>query len=259
MFILPNNILCGYCDCSEFGTLDVSPKREVSKYEIEFYLENGNTTTTNDRTYKIKKHYVQIAKPGQTRHSVLPFQTAYLKFNVTGDIAEKLNNANEYFCSSHPGLMYDMLKEIILLNESNNSILLYSKILAFIDLVLSDSEIPAPRNGKNYKIISNAKKYIETNFDKSINLEHIADSVHLSPIHFHNIFTEATGISPHKYLINCRIENAKKLLWDTEIPISVVAEKSGLGCQQYLNKIFKKETGLTPAKYRKNCQENYML
>ena len=259
MLVLPNNILCGYCDCSEFGTLAISPIRKVSKYEIEFYLENGKTTMTNDMVYEIKKHYVQIAKPGQVRHSVLPFQTAYLKFNVTGEIAKKLDTANEYFCSSHPGLMYDLLNEIILLNESNNSLLLYSKILSFLDLVFSDSEIPASRNGKNYKIISTAKKYIEENFDKSIKLEHIADSVHLSPIHFHNIFTEATGLSPHKYLISCRIENAKKLLWNAEIPITVVAEKSGFGCQQYLNKIFKKETGFTPASYRKIYQENYML
>ena len=90
-------------------------------------------------------------------------------------------------------------------------------------------------------------------------LSDIAEAVHLSPIHFHNIFTEGAGISPHKYLINCRIENAKKLLWDTEIPISDVAEKSGFGCQQYLNKIFKSETGLTPATYRKNFQDNYEL
>ncbi len=41
MFTLPENITCGYCDCSEFGTLKVSSKRTVTKYEIEFYLEDG--------------------------------------------------------------------------------------------------------------------------------------------------------------------------------------------------------------------------
>ena len=50
------------------------------------------------------------------------------------------------------------------------------------------------------------------NFHKQIKLKDIADSVHLSEIYFHNIFTESIGISPHQYLINCRIENAKKLL-----------------------------------------------
>ena len=78
-------------------------------------------------------------------------------------------------------------------------------------------------------------------------------------IYFHNIFTESVGISPHQYLIDCRIENAKKLLWNSDISICEVAEKSGFGCQQYLNKVFKKETGITPVSYRKTFQQNYSL
>jgi len=259
MLLLPDNISCGYYDCSEHGSLKVSPKRKVLKYEIEFYLEDGKTTTTDDKTYEIKKNYIQIAKPGQIRYSLLPFQTAFLKFDATGEIAERLNNCTEYFCSSHSASIYNMLKEIMLLNESCNSLLLYSKILSFIDLVLSDSKIPESKNGKNYKIISQAKRYIEENYDKSIKLKDIANSVHISPIYFHNLFSDATGISPHQHLINCRIDNAKKLLWNAEIPISVIAEKTGFGCQQYLNKIFKQMTGITPAAYRKKCQENYIL
>ena len=259
MLCLPENIYCGYCDCSEFGTLTISPPRRVTKYEIEFYLEDGKTTTSDDRTYHIKKHHVQIAKPGQVRHSVLPFQTAFLKFSVDGEIASRLDSATEYFCSSHPNQMYDMLKEIILLNESGDTMRLQGKILLFLDLVLSDSRIPASRNGENYGIISDAKGFIKANFAEPIRLEDISAAVHLSPIYFHNIFTEATGISPHKYLINVRIDNAKKLLWDTEIPLSVIGDQSGFGCQQYFSKVFKKETGLSPAAYRRSCQGNYMI
>ena len=112
---------------------------------------------------------------------------------------------------------------------------------------------------KNKLLVEDAKRYIEDNFDKQIKLKDIADSVHLSEIYFHNIFTESIGISPHQYLINCRIENVKKLLWNTNIPICEVAEKAGLGCQQYLNKVFKRETNMTPAAYRKLCQKNYIL
>ena len=79
MLSLPGNINCGYCDCSEFGELKKSPKRTVELFEIEFYLEDGFTTTTDDKVYQIKKNYIQIAKPGQIRHSVLPFKTAFLR------------------------------------------------------------------------------------------------------------------------------------------------------------------------------------
>lgn len=259
MLSLPENISCGYFDCSEFGSLNVSPNRTVTKYEIEFYLEDGKTTTTDNRTYEIKKDYIQIAKPGQIRHSELPFRTAYLKFNVSGEIADKLESIPEYFRSSHPQCIYNKIDEIILLNEGENKLLLHSRLLSLLNLVLFDADIPTARNGKNYEIIAKAKRYIEANFENQIKLKDIANSVHLSEIYFHNIFNESVGISPHQYLIDCRIENAKKLLWDTEIPICEVAEKSGFGCQQYLNKVFKKETGTTPASYRKSFQQNYSL
>ena len=258
MLILPENITCGYFDASEFDMLSVSPKRKVTKFEIEFYLEDAKTTTCNGKIYEIKKHHIQIAKPGQIRYSELPFRTAYVKFDVKGEIAERLLNIPEYFRSSHPEKIYHKIDEIILLSESNNAILLHSRLLSLLNLIFFDAGIPQNRSGKNYKIIATAKRYIEDNFDKQIKLKDIADSVHLSEIYFHNIFTESIGISPHQYLINCRIENAKKLLWNTNIPICDVAEKAGFGCQQYLNKVFKRETDMTPAAYRKLCQKNYI-
>lgn len=259
MLTLPENISCGFFDCSIFGDLAVSPERITTKYEIEFYFEDGKTTTTDNRTYHIKKNYIQIAKPNQTRHSSLPFRTIYLKFHASGEIAEELDKATGFFCSSHPRSVYDKMEELILLNESDNTLLLHSKILSLLDLILKDAKIPSARNGKSSQIVSDAKRFIEANFAKPIKLSDVADSVHLSHIHFHNVFTDSTGITPHQYIIDCRIDKAKKLLWDTDIPICVVAEECGFGCQQYLNKIFKKETGSTPAAYRKTCQQNYIL
>lgn len=256
---LPANVTCGYFDCSKFRTLEVSPKRTVTKYEIEFYLEDGKTTTIDNRTYEIKKDHVLIAKPDQVRYSELPFRTAYIKFTADGEIARRLEQIPEYFCSSHPQKIYDKIDEIILLNEVGNKLLFYSQLLSLLNLVLLDAGIPPYRNGNNYEIVVKAKRYIETNFEKPIKLKDIAASVHLSEIYFHNIFCETVGRSPHQYLIDCRIKNAKKLLWDTDIPICVVAEKSGFGCQQYFNKVFKMETGMTPASYRKSFLQNYSL
>ena len=259
MLSLPENIKCGYCDCSEFGGLTTSPKRLVNQYEIEFYLEDGFTTTADNNTYNIKRHFIQIATPGQIRHSVLPFSTAYLKFSVDGEMAEALSNAPKYFCSSHPLIILDLMKEIILLNETTNTILLHSKIVSLIHIILTDSKIPAERQGENYNVVSNAKRYMEAHYSQHITLKDIADSVHLSSIYFHNIFTSALGITPHQYLTNYRIEKVKEHLWNTQKSINEIAEITGFGCQQYLNKVFKKETGMTPAIYRKTFQKNYLL
>ncbi len=259
MITLPYNIVCGYYDCSEFGDLNISPKRKTAKFEIEFYLEDGLSTFADENEYIIKKHHIQIAKPNQVRYSRLPFKTMFLKFSAEGEIAEKLYNAPEYFRSSHPEKIIEKLDEIILLNENgNNELLLQSRLLSFLNLILYDSEIPKFQSGENYEIIAKAKRYIEANYKDSITLKDIANSVNLSPIYFHNIFTTACGLSPHDYLIACRITEAKKQLWNSSIPLELVAENCGFGCQQYFNKIFKKETGTTPGKYRKEIQQNYL-
>lgn len=259
MITLPYNIVCGYWDGKEFEGLNVSPKRTATKFEIEFYLKDGLSTFCDDKEYAIKKYHIQIAKPGQVRYSYLPFKTIYLKFSAKNDIAEMLLNATEYFLSSHPEKIIDKLNEIILLNEkADNQLLLQSRMLSFINLILYDSEIPKLQSGQNYEIISKAKRFIEANCKDSITLKDIAKSVNLSPIYFHNIFTAAVGKTPHEFLINCRIEKAKKQLWISDIPLDVVAENCGFGCQQYFNKIFKKQTGITPGKYRKDIQQNYL-
>ena len=128
----------------------------------------------------------------------------------------------------------------------------------YINLALYDSEIPNLQSGKNYEIISNAKRFIENNYKNSINLKDIADSVNLSPIYFHNIFTNACGVSPHDYLIDCRITEAKKQLWDSDKNLDFIAQNCGFGCAQYFSRIFKKITGITPGKYRKEVQQNYL-
>ena len=259
MIVLPKNIICGYFDCSEFKTLSVSPKRIATRYEIEFYLADGEYTYTNDKNYNIAKNYIHITKPGQERYSLLPFYTLFIKFDAVGDIAELLDSAPEHFCSSHPEVINNKLEEIIMLSENKNQLLLHSRVLSLLNLVLLDSKIPTSQNGKNYEIIQAAKRFIERNFNQPITLSNIANSVHLSETHFHNIFTTALGISPHQYLINCRIDNAKRLLWNAKIPITKIAEDTGFGCQQYFNKVFKKETGETPASYRKSFSSKYLL
>ena len=259
MLTLPYNITCGYFDCGEFGNRPVSPKRTATKFEIEFYLEDGHKTFADDKVYPIKKGYVQIAVPGQVRYSELPFKTMYLKFCADGNLAHRLLAAPAYFPSNHPEQTAELLEKIILENESaDNELLLHSHLLAFLNMVLRDSITPHLHSGQNYRIIKTAKQYMEQHYAECIQLSDIAASVNLSPIYFHTVFTAACGYTPHDFLIRKRIAESKKLLWDSSISIEKIAEACGFGCQQYFSKIFKKITGLPPGKYRKELKQQYL-
>lgn len=256
--ILPEQIDCGYFDGSAFLGKEVSDERLVEKFEIEFYLEDSKSFYINKRKYDIKKNHILIAKPGEFRYSELPFKTLYIKFYANELIEEMIKGLPDYFPVVRANRIKNLFEEYIELNEQAqpNILLTSSKLLSLIDYIVRDTK--NEDLNINYELIKKAKKFIEQNFCEKIGLDDIASSVNLSNTYFHNIFTAATGISPHRYLIDTRISNAKKLLWDPEISINEVAEKSGFGSQQYLNLIFKKETGVTPGKYRNDFLNRFL-
>lgn len=259
MLELPTQVECGYFDCGKFSGLKQSPRRRVEQFEVEFYLANGHTTVTNGRAFPILKNHIQIAKPGQERFSYLPFKTAFVKFFATGELAERLQKTPDYFCSSHPGRICSMLEEVILLSEQGESLRFYGHLLLLLEQILADAKIPAHRSGANYQSVAAAKAFMNRHLAEPIRLCDIAQSVHLSEIYFHRLFTEACGLTPHRYLLNCRLDCAKRLLWETEIGMGEIAVKSGFGCQQYFNKVFKQQLGMTPTEYRQAVWRKYTL
>lgn len=260
MFVLPTDLTAGSFDSRDHFGAHYSPERQVVRFEIEYYTEHGKETFVDGVGYPIRAGRVQIAKPGQHRYSRLPFRTRFLKFQAEGELAERLSSAPDFFESSHPERLCALFDEIILLNEAkSNELKLYAKLLSLLELVLYDARIPSEHSGASYALVARARRYIEAHATEPIALADVAREVSLSPSYFHTLFTGATGKTPHEYLLSCRIGAAKRLLWDTEIPIAEVAERAGFGTQQYFGRVFKTATGKTPGQYRKNAGENYYM
>lgn len=254
MLILPTNLICGSFHSQVFGDVTYSPKRTTQLFEIEFYTEDGQYAYADDRAFPIRKHHIQIKHPGQVCYSKLPFQTMYLKFAAEGTLAQRLLQAEEYFPCTQPEKAKSLLSKIILLHEQgDDSLALYEAVLTFLMLILTDG------TGSDQSVVSQAKGFMEQHYAEGITLEEIAKSVNLSSIYFHNLFTNAVGMSPHRWLTQLRIAQSKKLLWNSHIPISDIAEQCGFGCQQYFSRVFKKETGMTPGQYRREAYLNYLL
>ena len=257
MFILPDRIDCGYFDCSEFEGLSVSPGRLIPRFEIELYLEDGKTTARDGVTYPIRKNHILISRPGQTAKSVLPFYTVFLRFDARDELAETLSSMPPFFPLSSPNAAKSKIDEMILCGEKGDRLSQGGAFLSFLGTMVHDAGQPRETGGREREIIAAAEKFMEDNLSRPIRLCDIAASVHLSEIWFHTVFTKGKGITPHACLVSLRVEAAKKLLWDAKVPIGTVAERSGFGCQQNLNKVFKRETGMSPGEYRKLFREKY--
>ena len=105
--------------------------------------------------------------------------------------------------------------------------------------------------GRYSSIILKAKKYIEENYaDQNTTLTTVADIVCLSPNHFSTIFSQECNTTFIEYLTNVRIENAKRLLRETEMKGYDIAYECGFSDPHYFSYIFKKNTGLSPRDYK---------
>lgn len=100
------------------------------------------------------------------------------------------------------------------------------------------------------KIIKQTLAYIESHFNADIKLKEIAHHVNLTPFHFSRVFKKYTGYSPYEYIINFRINHAKKLLQNTNIPVKEISIISGFNSETHFMTTFKKHTNLTPKHFR---------
>jgi AraC family transcriptional regulator len=93
--------------------------------------------------------------------------------------------------------------------------------------------------------------YIEEHLDGNLSLETMAAQVDVSPLYLARAFKVAMGQSPHQYVLTRRLERAKELLRNTDMPIVDVALACGFSSQSHLSNWFVRLVGVSPALYRR--------
>ncbi|GAA6622685.1 helix-turn-helix domain-containing protein [Scytonema sp. NUACC26] len=94
--------------------------------------------------------------------------------------------------------------------------------------------------------------YIHAYLDLDLSVGELAAIAQMSRYHFSRLFKQSTGLSPHQYVLQCRIEKAKQLLQEPELPITEIYQLLGFQSQSHFTKVFHKHTGITPKAYRGN-------
>ena len=92
--------------------------------------------------------------------------------------------------------------------------------------------------------------YIDQNYEKRIELEHLEKVFYVSASHISREFRSKFKISPINYLIDKRLSEAKWLLINTQEPIQNIALKTGYDNVYYFAKLFTNKLGLSPTNYR---------
>ena len=112
------------------------------------------------------------------------------------------------------------------------------------------------RNTKQDKMLLQFEEYLAENYPNDISLSAAAEKAGLSPAYFSTVFKEKTGHSFVDYVSEYRINEAKRLLLETEDTLNEIAVQVGYYNANSLTKVFKKYTGVTPGQFRKSGRSN---
>jgi AraC-like DNA-binding protein len=93
--------------------------------------------------------------------------------------------------------------------------------------------------------------YIQAHLEEKLSLERLATVAQMSPTHFAHLFKHATGWAPHQYASRCRIEHAKRLLAETDLPLIDISAQVGCTDPSHFAALFRRHVAMAPNAYRR--------
>lgn len=107
--------------------------------------------------------------------------------------------------------------------------------------------------------LGRARDLLAENLDEPISLADAAREAFLSPFHFHRLFVQRYGYTPHEFVTNRRIETAKRLLAEGELSVTEICFSLGYQSLGSFSDKFHRVVGCPPSEYRFAATRVYAL
>ena len=105
---------------------------------------------------------------------------------------------------------------------------------------------------KQVDFLRNIRRIVEKNISHpNLKGQLIANELNISRMHLHRQLKTYSKQSASEFILEIRINKAKELLLNTNIPILMVSKQLGFKDPSYFSKVFKKATGVTPSSYKR--------
>lgn len=124
-------------------------------------------------------------------------------------------------------------------------------VLARMIIRYSEQRPHTRETGRERVAVRRVRDYIHDHYPDNMTLAQLAAVANLSRFHLIRVFRKETGLSPHAYLTQVRVERAKELL-ARKVPIVHTALSVGFSDQSHLSRRFKSITGIPPGQYAQN-------
>lgn len=253
----------GYYESKKYTKTD---GRTLNRYELELSVSGTARSFFNENMYPREHGDVFFAKPGDVRKSVGDFECFYIHFDCNDlSFREKyLNNLPTCQKSRNFSELKNTLQQVVMMKEKilqNDAFKEeYEKLIdiklseVFINLYIQAAGSIEARC-EYASNISRACLFIDENFKNHITIDDIAAAAMLSPSFTYVQFKKEIGQTPHKYLLNKRLDHACLRLIFTDKSVAAISDECGFSNPNYLNNVFKKIWGITPLQYRKKFRK----
>jgi AraC-like DNA-binding protein len=95
------------------------------------------------------------------------------------------------------------------------------------------------------------RQYVDAHLDSRLDVQALAQMIGMSASHFSRSFHKAVGVSPHMYVLQCRVMRAQELLATTQLPLAEIALTIGFSDQSHFSRRFHELIGVPPRKFRR--------
>ncbi|HEY4151164.1 MAG TPA: AraC family transcriptional regulator [Chitinophagaceae bacterium] len=176
----------------------------------------------------------------------LPYDFSYLeRIHLNENLHQTISSlvALGSSCSSFASLKADIIIRNLfenLLKDNQDAFRLSQNIHA----------IKASTRLEIFKRVSQARDWMEENYQRAITLEDIAVGAAMNSQHFLRMFKQIYHITPHQYLVDLKLKKAKQLLESTPLSITEICYSIGFESVFSFSILFKKRFGLAPSHFR---------
>lgn len=241
----------------------VTHNRKTTMFELELPVEEGGISYIDNTSHPISENIVICAKPGQIRHTRLPFKCYYIHVIVKeGQLFDTLSSLPEYI--ELPEInrvkqLFAAMCEHHLAEQPNEELMLQSLLLELIYILTQHAPFSKTHTPKrnHQQLISDTLEYITQNLSADLRLETLCERAGFTPIYFHKLFKASTGKKLHEYVEEQRIKKAVDLLVSTDMSLAQIAYECGFSSQSYFSYAFKRSKGISPRAYAKEVISRY--
>jgi len=151
-----------------------------------------------------------------------------------------------------PSKMDSLLRQLVQLNMNDHipsvkwkQQLVFQEVIEHLSASM-EAEGPSP----SILCAEQAASYLREHYRDSITAQELGDSINFHPVYIARCMQKEFGCAPFDYLMRFRIEQAKLLLLQTDLPIARIGEQVGFNHAAYFTSCFAKYESISPRKYR---------